>query len=80
MSNSIHELKTDPTPFLAVVEGSKRFEIRKDDRGYTIGDQLRLREYSRERGKYTGREFITPRIRVIVSEYGLEEGYVALGW
>ncbi|MCA9817090.1 MAG: DUF3850 domain-containing protein [Cyanobacteria bacterium HKST-UBA01] len=80
MSNTIHELKTDPDPFYAVVEGVKRFEIREDDRNYGIGDQLRLKEFNRERGKYTGREFLTPCIRVIVGGYGLREGYVALGW
>lgn len=41
-----HELKTWPDPFAAIVSGRKRFEYRRDDRGYAIGDSLRLREWT----------------------------------
>lgn len=46
-----HELKTDPAVFDAVADGTKTFEIRLDDRGFAVGDTLRLR-----RTRYTGRE------------------------
>jgi hypothetical protein len=39
-----HELKTDPAMFLDSYCGAKTFELRYDDRGYQVGDTLRLRE------------------------------------
>lgn len=66
----IHELKTWPQYFERIADGSKTFEIRKNDRGFQQGDTLRLREYDpagdhddcsddrcRSR-RYTGREAI----------------------
>jgi len=49
VQNKTHELKTDPDAFDAVVRGQKTFEIRRDDRGYKVGDTLILR-----RTKHTG--------------------------
>jgi hypothetical protein len=46
-----HELKTDPQVFDDVVGGRKTFEIRKDDRGFEVGDSLKLRKT-----RYTGSE------------------------
>jgi len=46
-----HELKTDLTVFDDVEAGRKPFEIRKDDRGYEVGDLLKLRKT-----KHTGAE------------------------
>jgi hypothetical protein len=41
----IHDLKCWPEPFAAILSGEKRHEIRRDDRGFKVGDVLRLREY-----------------------------------
>ena len=38
----IHELKTDPIPFLAVYDGRKLCEVRNNDRDFQVGDLLLL--------------------------------------
>lgn len=39
-----HILKTDPDVFDQILDGSKTFEIRKNDRSYEVGDYLVLRK------------------------------------
>lgn len=51
----IHELKTDPKYFSAVRSGEKRFELRRNDRDFHVGDYLALNEYDRTAKTYTGR-------------------------
>jgi len=54
-----HELKCWPEPFEAIQRGDKTFELRRDDRGFALGDTLVLREYKPEGGypgTYTGRQ------------------------
>lgn len=83
----LHELKTWPTYFERIADGSKTFEIRRNDRGYQAGDTLRLREYDPSgdhddcpdndcRGKrYTGREaFRTVGFVAAGTLFGLELG------
>ena len=41
----IHELKTWPQFFEAIIDGRKTFELRVNDSGFNAGDQLLLREY-----------------------------------
>lgn len=53
-----HDLKTWPEPFQAVWIGVKKYEVRKDDRGYKVGDTLLLREWSPETKEYTGRQIV----------------------
>jgi hypothetical protein len=75
-----HELKTWPEPFQAVLDGRKRYEIRKDDRGFAVGDVLHLREFRvdiakhgigghgiGDGGEYTGRSV---RVRVTYVTHG----------
>ena len=79
----IHELKTDSDMFNAVAVGSKRFEIRKNDRDFKKGENLILREtvYSAEemaKGEpleYTGNEINAYVLHILYGPiYGLADG------
>ena len=56
MTNDIHELKTWPEYFEQVLMGKKKFEVRKHDRDYKVGDTLILKEWNPKTEKFTGRE------------------------
>ena len=76
----IHELKISPEYYEAVRRNNKRFELRKDDRDFKVGDMIRLFEY--KDGEYTGRMTAIYKIKYILRncpEYGLAEGYCILG-
>lgn len=76
-----HRLKVLPEYYDAVASGKKRFELRKDDRGYEVGDYIWLCEWDGE--EFTGRCMALIQIRYILrncSEYGLMDGYCILGW
>lgn len=56
---TVHNVKCWP-PFAAqVARREKTFEIRRDDRGYAVGDMLRLDEWDPAIGQYTGRHVAT---------------------
>lgn len=50
-----HVVKSWPRQFEAVRQGIKTAELRKDDRGYAIGDRLLLKEFDPETQSYSGR-------------------------
>lgn len=76
--DKIHYLKILPEYFEAVRNGIKTFEIRKDDRGYKLHEQLVLREWDGYR--YSGRE-LCARIDYILNDTapGIRKGYKVLG-
>lgn len=72
-----HRLKIMPEFFQAVTDGRKTFELRKDDRGFAVGDGLVLSEWNGS--DFTGREFRCV-IDYILKDYdGLCPGYAILG-
>lgn len=77
----IHYLKILPEYYSEVALHNKRFELRRDDRDYRVGDLIYLQEW--KNGSYTGRETGAYRIKYILRncpEYGLKEGYCILSW
>lgn len=49
----LHELKTWPESFDAIADGRKRYERRRADRPYHVGDRLRLRRWEPVYGDYS---------------------------
>jgi len=76
----VHRLKADPQPFQAMWSGLKNFEVRRFDRDFRVGDDLKLSEYDRETRAYSGR-YIRARITSMVrpGEYGLPGDVGVLG-
>lgn len=82
---AVHDLKVWPEFFTALWEGKKTFEVRKNDRGYAIGDILVLREYAPGPDEYTGR--VEHRlVTYLVSgddpqgyAFGVQKGFVVMG-
>lgn len=75
-----HRLKTEPNYFKDIVVNAKKFELRKNDRDFQIGDMVTLREW--HDGYYSGFEK-TITIKYILKdcpEYGLQDGYCIFGW
>lgn len=89
-----HTLKTWPPHFTAIWDGIKRAELRRDDRGYAVGDVLRLHEWdptmyewaindgSTDRAAtafaYSGRTVIARITHIVANGPWLAEGYVML--
>lgn len=74
-----HALKTVNPFYKSIVDGSKRFELRKDDRPFKVNDDILLQEY--DNGAYTGNEerFIISYILRDVPQFGLKNGYCIIG-
>ncbi len=78
-----HHLKCWPEYLDMLIDGRKRFEVRKDDRGFRVGDTLHLRGWSRDigpSGDFDGREH-TMRVTMIMhgSQFGIADGHVLMG-
>ncbi len=73
-----HELKTTAPHFDHVRSGAKRAEIRRDDRGFAVGDVLVLREYDPASCSYSGREVIATVTHVLAGYEALAPGFVML--
>lgn len=77
-----HILKTLAPFYDAVADGSKTFELRKNDRGFKVGDTLQLERWC-EPGPL--RDPDAPRLTKTVTyvllggQYGLDKDFCALG-
>jgi hypothetical protein len=81
-----HELKTWPEYFEAIIRGDKSHEIRKDDRGFAVGDVLHLREWDPTEDPnshdtalgYTGRSMDVDVTYVSRRDAGVPDGFVVM--
>ena len=72
----IHELKILPMYFNDVVAGVKKFEIRRNDRNFKVGDTVILKEWDDD---YTGRT-ATTRITYLLDDGPVKiDGHVMFG-
>lgn len=73
-------LKTWPEYFQAIVRGEKTFEVRKDDRGFAVGDTLVLQEYDPDKKEYTGEKTsVRVTYKMDGGNFGVADGYCVLG-
>jgi len=75
-----HELKCHPIYFERIVSGQKKFEVRKNDRNFQVGDTLLLKEYDPEKGWPDHGAYDVHYSKIVYIEtYAQQEGYVVLG-
>jgi hypothetical protein len=51
-----HTVKSWPQFYERILSDEKSHELRRNDRGFRVGDLLRLQEYDPKENRYTGRE------------------------
>lgn len=73
-----HELKTLWPFWEAVADGTKTFELRKNDRDFQTGDRLRLVRTVPGTPDIE-KQVIEKTVTYVLSGWGLKNGFVALG-
>lgn len=73
----IHQLKTWPIYFKEILSGTKSFEVRKNDREFSVGDFLALNEFAE--GKHTGRCCMVEVVYILDDISFVKDGFVILG-
>ncbi|WP_440710673.1 DUF3850 domain-containing protein [Herbiconiux sp. YIM B11900] len=80
--STVHELKSWPEFFQALVAGVRSHELRQNDRNFVVGDLLQLREYDPVTSRYTGAECVfevrsitSAEFPCAVSAQGLADGF-----
>lgn len=76
-----HEIKIEPVYFDKVLNNVKKFEIRKNDRNYKVGDIVHLKEWKynepTNKSVYTTR--VLKKVITYITDYAQREGYVVFG-
>lgn len=78
-----HVIKCWPQYFGPIRRNEKKFDVRRDDRGYQKGDTVHLREWAPYGGggSFTGNdEFRKIKYILTGGQFGIEPGYVVLGF
>lgn len=83
MGPRVHELKTAPPYFEAILRGEKPWEVRRDDRGFNRGDKVILKAYGKDKyGAYnylSNLEYLTPCFRSEALIITADIGWVLTG-
>jgi hypothetical protein len=90
---SAHQLKCQPPHFEHLLDGRRRFDVRKNDRDFKVGDVIKFREFvpkmqaaqfGQDDEYYTGRNLFM-RVRYILNprpdhdpDFGLAPDFIAL--
>lgn len=74
-----HDLRTWKPYFQEVWDGKKKFEVRKNDRDFKVGDILTLMEYDHKQDQFTDR-WLQANVDYILfgGTFGVESGYVVM--
>ncbi len=83
-----HKLKCWTPYYNAIVAGDKKFDVRRDDRGFQKGDTVLLEQFDPGKMRYvmsgggTRPYSIEKKIKYILTggQFGIEPGYVVLGF
>lgn len=85
---TVHKVKCWIPYFDAIVAGDKKFDVRRDDRGYETGDYIQLEKYDPDHKCYV----VDPddgipcaiEKKIVYTlrggQLGIERGYVVLGF
>jgi hypothetical protein len=74
---TIHVLKCSEY-FESLVDGSKTLELRRNDRGYQVGDILQEREWDPATERYTGRKVEVEVTHIVEGTEHLAHGYCGM--
>lgn len=73
-----HELKTWPKFYEAILNNTKPFEIRKNDRDFQVNDHVILREWEPSIRKYSGRS--AQVVITYLTDFEQKPGFVVFGF
>jgi len=75
----VHELKTLNPHFSAVWDKRKKMEVRNNDRNFSNGDILHLKEYDKNKNVYTGREVLADVTHLLSGgEFGIDPDHCVM--
>jgi len=75
-----HDLKVHPQFWPGLLAGNKRFELRRNDRGFKVGDELCLHKYDPTHGMTGARLTVRVTYMLLPEDCpGLMAGFCILG-
>lgn len=75
----LHALKTIPDYYQYIKDGSKTFEVRKNDRPFNVDDEIVLQEWDQLTERYTGEEWYGKITFILDSSEYCKKWFVILG-